>query len=157
MSMPSLLTSFSEGRERVTFSAEKTVLLLVLLLASAGVRAETVVLVGLDNPIREMSQEQLARVFLRKKTDLPGGLVLEPVDQPKGSVRDAFYEHFIGMNRARISAYWAQRVFTGASKPPLQPSPEQNALSIIASSGTTIGYADSADVTDRVRVVTIKP
>lgn len=141
----------------MNFSVTRLWLLLALWLLPAALRAEVVVIVGLENPITSLTSEQVVRVFLRKKSDLPGGVVLEPVDQHKGNVRDAFYTEFIGMTRARINAYWAQRVFTGAAQPPLQPLSEESPLTLIASSKHRIGYADDAQLTPQVRVIDITP
>lgn len=141
----------------MNFSVTRYGLLVALWLLSASLRAEVVVIVGLENPITSLTTEQVARIFLRKKSDLPAGVVLEPVDQPKGSLRDSFYLENVGMTRARINAYWAQRVFTGASQPPLQPTAEQNFLSLIAQSKNRIGYADNTQLTNEVRVVNITP
>lgn len=141
----------------MNFSVTGYGLLIALWLLPASVRADVVVIVGLENPITSLTTEQVARIFLRKKSDLPAGVVLEPVDQPKGSLRDSFYLQYIGMTRARINAYWAQRVFTGASQPPLQPTAEQPPLSLIAQSNRRIGYADNTQLTTEVRVVKITP
>ena len=91
------------------------------------------------------------------ETALPGDQVPEPVDLPKGDLRDSFYNEFASMNRARISAYWAQRVFTGAAQPPLQTESVEAALSQIAASKNLIGYADKAQLTPSLRAVVIKP
>lgn len=139
--------------------AKSVGLLLLLLLGGwpLGLCAEVVIIVGLDSPVQTLTPEQVTRIFLRKKSDLPGGLVLEPVDQPKGALRDAFYSDFIGMNRPRINAYWAQRVFTGAANPPLQPAPEQDTLALVSGTRDRISYADRTQLTAQVRVVTVIP
>lgn len=132
-------------------------LLLLIWLMPVAVRAELVVVVSVDSPIKTLSQEQVSRIFLRKKTTLPGNLLPEPVDLPKGDLRDAFYNDFAGMNRARISAYWAQRVFTGAAQPPLQTESVEAALSQIAASKNLIGYADKSQLKPSLRAVILKP
>lgn len=139
--------------------AKRVGLLCLLLLGGwpLCLSAEVVIIVGLDSPVKTLTPEQVTRIFLRKKSGLPDGLVLEPVDQPKGALRDTFYQDFIGMNRPRINAYWAQRVFTGAAQPPLQPTPEQDAQALVANSRHRIGYAERTQLASQVRIVSINP
>lgn len=132
-------------------------LLPLALLLPAIAHAEIVLIVNPDNPVNTLTAEQVARIFLRKKSNLPGGMILTPVDQPKGPLRDAFYEKYVGMNRARISAYWAQRVFTGAGEPPRQTTSEEDIPAIVAATPDLIGYIESAQITGNIRVVAITP
>lgn len=128
-----------------------------MLMLSLSVQAEVVVIVDVDSSVNTLTTEQVARIFLKKQNSFSSGESPVPIDQPKGVLRDTFYEKYVGKNRSRISAYWAQRVFTGYGTPPAQATSDDEMVELVSSIPNAIGYVDRESVTPEVKIVATEP
>ncbi|MBU1777356.1 MAG: phosphate ABC transporter substrate-binding protein [Gammaproteobacteria bacterium] len=136
-------------------------LLLVLLVAlacfAASAHAEVVVVVSAKSPIKSLTAEQTARIFLGKVVTFPNGQSAVPIDQPEGSkVREEFYDKVVRKNPAQIAAYWAKIVFTGDGRPPMLVDGNIAVRKAVAGNPNAIGYIERRNVNRSVRVV-LKP
>lgn len=131
--------------------------LLIALLLAPVARAELVVVMRADAGVQQLSASDVSRIFLDKRMLLPNGERAIPVDQPKGAQRDTFYEKFTGKKRAMISAYWAQRLFTGSGTPPVQMESPEAVVTHVVSTPNAVGYIDSSLLTPQLRVVARLP
>lgn len=131
--------------------------LIIALLQTPFARAELVVVMHADAGIKQLSASEVSHIFLDKRMLLPNGQRAIPVDQPKGALRDMFYEKFTGKKRAMISAYWAQRLFTGSGTPPAQMESPEAVVEYVVKTPNAIGYIDSAQITPALRVVAKQP
>lgn len=131
--------------------------LLGTLLISSITRAELVVVMHADAGIQQLSTSEINRIFLDKRMVLPNGAHAVSVDQPKGSLRDQFYAKFMGKTRAMISAYWAQRLFTGGGRPPVQMESPEAVVDFLRKTPNAVGYMDDAALPKELRVVARRP
>ena len=128
------------------------------LMASVTAKADIAVIVSPQSAARHLSREDVADIFLRKSTRLPGGERVEPLDQNEGSgSRDAFYRSLLGKNPTQVKAFWIHQIFAGRATPPLQAGNDADIKTIISSTPGQIGYIDRKDVDDTVKVMLILP
>ena len=137
--------------------SSRTLALIVTLLAAPLTHAELVVVMRAEDGVKQLTAAGVSRIFLDKHMQLPNGERAIPVDQPKGALRDEFYEKFTGKKRAMISAFWAQRLFTGSGTPPAQKESAEAVMQFIASTPNAVGYIDDAMLTPQLRVVAKLP
>lgn len=129
-------------------------LALALLLSSAAARAELVVIVSASNPVKAMSYEQAADLFLGKAAEFPNGARAFPLDQSEGSpLRDAFYLKTSGKAPAQMKAHWARMLFTGRGQPPVESGDSAAIRRLVADNPTLIGYIDRGALDPSVHVV----
>ena len=119
--------------------------------------ADLVVIMSAHSQVDSLSSTQVARCFLGKQACLPTGDSAVAVDQPKGDLRDHFYLKFTAKPRAVLASFWAQRVFTGAGKPPPQLASAAEVIEFVANTPNAMGYVDRQDVTPQVKVVASVP
>lgn len=129
-------------------------LLLFVAAFSAAARADVVVVVSAKSPVRSLTAEQTAKIFLGKVAAFPNGQPAVPVDQPEGNtVRDEFYTKVVHKNSSQLTAYWAKIIFTGDGRPPkLQPD-NLAVRKTIAGDPNAIGYIDRSTVNRSVRII----
>jgi ABC-type phosphate transport system substrate-binding protein len=127
------------------------------LLADAG-SAEVVVVVSSKNPITAISNNQAADIFLGKTNRFPDGSKAQPVDQIEGArVRDEFYKELAEKSPAQIRAHWSKLIFTGKGQPPKEMPNSAAVKKALARDRSVIGYIDSSEVDDSVRVLLVLP
>lgn len=132
-------------------------LLVALAAVAASAHAEVVVVVSSKSPVKSLTAEQTARIFLGKVATFPDGQAVVPVDQPEGSkVREEFYDKVVRKSPAQLTAYWAKVIFTGDGRPPMLIDGNIAVRKAIAGNPNAIGYIDKSAVNRSVRVV-LKP
>ncbi|MBU1425957.1 MAG: phosphate ABC transporter substrate-binding protein [Gammaproteobacteria bacterium] len=136
-------------------------LTLMLLLAvsafAATANADVVVVVSSRSPIKSLTAEQTAKIFLGKVATFPDGRMALPIDLPEGSgLRDEFYTRVAHKNSSQLTAYWAKIIFTGDGRPPKLLPDNAAVIKAVARNPNAIGYIDKAAVNRSVRVV-LKP
>jgi len=129
----------------------------VLLLANIAIipssYAETVVIVHKDNS-SDINVGLIKRIFLGKAKKFKGGGVATPIELPENNAtRSAFNKVLLGKSDTQMKAYWARLIFTGKATPPLQATDDNIVIEKVSSNPTLIGYIDSANVTDAVKVI----
>jgi ABC-type phosphate transport system substrate-binding protein len=130
------------------------ILLFAVLLAPTFARADIVVIVNASNPIKRLSEKQVADLYLGRARAFPGGEYALVFDLPRGdALRDKFFTNLAGMSPQQVNAYWSRFMFTGQVLPP-QPMPNDRAvLDIVKRNPGAIGYVKADDVDASVRVV----
>ena len=94
------------------------ILLLVSLLFQVKiVMAETgiVVVANKNSPLPQLSQEEVAALFLGKHKS-SNGITVTPIDSKDDSLRERFYIAVANMNAIRVKAYWSRIVFSGQTR-----------------------------------------
>ena len=127
----------------------------VPLLSVNAALEEVSVVVNKSNTIGPLSREEVRRIFMGEKSAWPGGkritvLMLAP-DQPERGVilRDVFK-----MNDSDYTKYFLQAAFTGR----VQSAPKELATAAqmkarLTANPNAIGYLNTKDVDDNIRVV----
>ena len=119
---------------------------LCLILLALPVRAETVVIANVQYADISLTLEQLKKIYLGKLTRLPNGSLVQPLDQPDGAERDAFYLTLTGKSSAQIKTYWTRQRFTGLGLPPQEANSAEEVVKLVSQDPQHIGYVDRAAV-----------
>jgi ABC-type phosphate transport system substrate-binding protein len=133
----------------------RLVVLLLLMLALtpaprpviAGEGENYVVIVNASNDVSEVSQDLLARIFLRKVRTWRGGRAAAPVDHSLASpLRSAFSRKVLGLSISEVRDFWMKQTLSGGDVAPPVRSSERDVVDFVKGEPGGIGYvsADSA-------------
>ena len=123
------------------------------LLASPLALAEVVVIGNPAGP-DSISSNQVRDLYLNRSKALPDGQNAKPFELPEGNaIRGEFHNKVTGRNDAQLKAFWSQQVFTGRGQPPEEAGNPSAMKARVASTPGAIGYIDSSDVDDSVKVI----
>ncbi len=123
------------------------------LLASPLALAEVVVIGNPSGP-DSISANEVRDLYLNRSKALPNGQSAKPFELPEGNAtRAEFHSKVTGRNDAQLKAFWSQQVFTGRGQPPAEAASASGMKAQVASTPGAIGYIDSADVDDSVKVI----
>lgn len=132
----------------------KTVFAIILLLLTAGARADIAVIVHPGATVRAISLQEAANIFLGKIREMRDGTMLIPLDQRKNDkVKFAFYRKACGKSAAQLKAYWSRQVFTGQGEPPLSVNNDAAVKKLVSLNPNMIGYIDAELVDSTVKTV----
>lgn len=96
--------------------------LLLLLLASPAAQpvpaSEIAIIVPLESPITQLSEQEVLELFLKQRDSSRSGTTLIPFDSDDAATRDAFYQQLGQMSPLQLKAYWSRMVFAGRARPP---------------------------------------
>lgn len=125
----------------------------MLLLSSASL-GEIVLIVHPDNPVKELSRDQIIKIYMGRNLTFPSGKPALPLDTgPDTRSRHQFYNLLVNKSVAEINAYWARLLFTGRATPP-RPVPDVKAvLETVRENPAAIGYIDVDSIDDSVKIV----
>lgn len=127
--------------------------LLALALISAPTFADVVV-IGHPSGPDSISANQVRDIYLNRSQQLPDGQRAVPFELQAGAgVRSEFHDKITGRNDAQLKAFWSQQVFTGRGQPPQELTNESAVKASVAATPGSIGYIDSAQVDDSVKVI----
>ena len=128
------------------------VLLTPSLPVNAG--AQIAVVVNLRNPVKDLSLEELRRLYLGRTTTFRQDQPVVLLEQAK--VSRAFYQAALGMNEARVRRHWIGIVFSGeAAKPPRSITIASELKQALRERPGAIAFIDVADLDRSMKVVTI--
>lgn len=126
----------------------------VLAVASQLAAAQVAVVVGAKSPVGNLTDEQVASVYLGKTNTLPGGGAVALADLPESNpARDHFYTKATGKNGAQIKATWARLTFSGKGVPPKEMPTSADVKKFVAGNPNAIGYIEKSAVDASVKVV----
>jgi len=130
-------------------------LLCLLVWAAPPVAAgELVVVVNAGSGVTRLNREDVVNLFMGRYRELPSGVTARPIDQPATREgRALFYRKLVGKELDEINAYWARLYFSGKTSPPRQAKRYSEVIEWVASHEGGLGYIDSDDVDDRMKVV----
>ena len=122
------------------------VLLLVLAVARpASAEPGFVVIVNVKNQSGPLDRKTLTDMFLKKRTQWSGDVVIRPVDQARGAaVRKAFSEQVPERSIAVVRSYWNRQVFSGRGVPPPELASDDDVVKYVAKHPGAIGYVGGA-------------
>ena len=127
---------------------------LMILLLATGARGEIGVVVNAAHPADQLSRREVVDLFMgRTQYFADGSLVLRLDQAPESPERAEFYRGLVNKSVAEVNAYWAKLLFTGRASPPQVVGNSRAVLAAVRDNKSAIGYVDSADVDDSVKVV----
>lgn len=116
---------------------------LMLLVNCASASADVVAVVSTQSAIVHLSANEIADIFLGKRTRFPDGSQAVPIDLAEGSPERAeFYTRFAAKNPVEMKMHWAKLIFTGRGQPPRQVSDAAAVKAALAQQPNAIGYLD---------------
>jgi len=128
--------------------------LAILLSAATSLRAEILVVVNEDNSVSELNSRQIVDLYMGRFQTFPDGEPAFPLDLPPDSVtRELFYRRLTDKSVAEVNAYWARLLFTGRATPPRVLADSLTVLKAVRENRGAIGYIDSAELGEGVKVV----
>ncbi|WP_108652866.1 type 2 periplasmic-binding domain-containing protein [Dongshaea marina] len=129
----------------------KLLISLLVLCCSSFAMAEVVVIGNPNAP--QLTKKEAQKLFLGKIKKLPGIGRVQLLSLEEGPTRDYFNVKLLRKREAQLKAYWAKLLFTGKADPPKTVGNSEVMLATVANSPNTIGYIDSKDLNDSVKVL----
>jgi len=127
---------------------------MLLLLPTAKVCAELVVVVNARSGVAAMSRNEVINIFFGRNRQFFNGIEAQPVDLfDSHPDRGRFYSALVGKDLADVNAYWSRQVFSGRLQPPPKMQTSEEVLKWIVSQPGGIGFIDLAKADARVRIV----
>lgn len=116
-----------------------------LLLYVSAASAELVVIGNPSIKLKQLTQKELAALYLGKPVTLSTKENLIPFSQPENSSQyQQFYQKIMGWNADQVSRYWSSQVFSGQSVQPMELNNEAAAISQVEKTKGAIAYVDSS-------------
>jgi ABC-type phosphate transport system substrate-binding protein len=117
-------------------------------------RAQIVVIVNPRNPVRDLSLEELRRLYLGRTTTFRQNQPVILLEQAE--IRRAFYRAALGMNEARVKRHWIGIVFSGeTATPPKTIAAADELKRTVAQNTGAIGFLEQTAADPSVKVLTI--
>ena len=122
---------------------------LACVLATSPASADLYVVVNTANPVRAMSPQEVAALYLGRSHSFPSGEFALIFDHPRDSaLRERFFRRVVGMSVNQANTYWSRLMFAGQEIPPQQLPNEQAVIDIVRRNPGAIGYLGSAPPRD---------
>lgn len=129
-------------------------LMLAVLVLLPTAKADVVVVVHPESPIRQLTKQQLSDLYLGRQRMVPDGERMTVIDLPRDhATRGSFFSALNGMNLSRVNAYWARLEFSGEVSPPLSVPDQQTVINLVRQNRLAIGYIDAASASTQVRAL----
>lgn len=127
---------------------------LALAIVSMPAGANTVVIVSANSPVKTLSKQDAAALYLGRTTTLPGGASARLFDQSDSSpVREKFYQAATGKSASQVKSVWSRLVFSGRAIPPKELANDAAVVKAVAGNPSAVGYVDSSSLNSSVRAV----
>ena len=137
-------------------SARAAFLLIAILStgATASAQSNTRIIVSADVEVTSISQSELARIYLGKKTFWDSGARIEPslLDE-KSPVTESFLEENLKKTVRQFRAYWKRHLFSGQGTAPKTFASSKQVADFVAANPGAIGIVDGSYTDDRVKFI----
>lgn len=132
----------------------KTLLCSILLgLVSMQASATILVIVHPSNG-DAIDQKAIENIYLGKTKSFPGGAQAVPINMDSSQgIKETFDTTVLGKSSSQLKSYWSQKVFTGKGTPPKEVASADEMIKLVSSNPNIIGYIDSSQANDSVKVV----
>ena len=144
----------------MTMTKMKLVTLIVAVSTLSGAAAQDTVkiIVNPDVEVSSMSQAELARIYLGKKTLWDSGSRITPsLLNEKSPLTKEFLEENVRKTVRQYRAYWKRHLFSGKGTAPKTFSSSRQVANYVAENPGGIGVVDAGFEDDRVKVVELSP
>jgi len=118
------------------------------------------VVVSSSNPANSIKRQDLAQLFLKKKSRWTDGKEVLPVDQTaRSAVRGAFTKAVLGAeglgHLSDVESFWLQQVYSGRGNPPPIKASDADVLAYVQTNPGAIGYVSTATPPGSVKVLAV--
>jgi len=122
--------------------------------ACSATQADVVIVVAANNPVGNMSKDQIAQIFTGKAVIFPDGRKAVPIEQgPNSPTRNEFHAKVTGKDAAQLKAYWSKVIFSGAGQPPKEVSGADEMRKAVSSDASAIGYLEKSQIDSSLKVI----
>ncbi|RLP56475.1 MAG: hypothetical protein D6160_00255 [Ketobacter sp.] len=129
-------------------------IMLLGMMLGGPVGADIVVVVNEKNPVTGFSHRELVDLYMGRNLHFPDGSLVYRLDQePDSVIRKDFYRSLVNKSIGQVSAYWAKLLFTGRAMPPQVLNDNNSVLSAVRNNKNAIGYIESINLDNSVKVV----
>ena len=133
----------------------RPLLIIAALFVAAQALAEEIAVIVNRDRTTQLSREEIAQIFLKKRRFWDDGTSILPVNQSAGSAtRASFDKAVFGAGARRLSVYWNRAYFRGVL-PPATLASDEAVRRFVVSEPRAIGYLRAGVVDASVRVVLI--
>lgn len=128
------------------------------LAGTAGAQSATRVIVSTDVEVSSISQAEIARIYLGKKTFWDSGARIEPslLDE-KSPLTESFLEENLKKTVRQFRAYWKRYLFSGQGTAPKTFASSKQVADFVAANPGAIGIVDGTYTDDRVKFIELSP
>jgi ABC-type phosphate transport system substrate-binding protein len=112
-----------------------------------------VVIAHTSVPVDMLSQKEVRRIFLGRKTTWENKTTIRFATLKQGTVHEAFLRRYVKKTPRQFNNYWKKLIFTGKARAsPTFDTPE-DLIQYVAKTQGALGYAPSENVGADVRIV----
>jgi ABC-type phosphate transport system substrate-binding protein len=128
------------------------------LIWTARAQAQTKVIVSADVEVSAISQAEIARIYLGKKTFWDSGARIQPslLDE-KSPLTESFLEENLKKTVRQFRAYWKRHLFSGQGTAPKTFASSKLVADFVAANPGAIGIVDASYTDDRVKFIELQP
>lgn len=120
--------------------------------------AEISIIVHPKNPMASMTIKEVTRIYLGKQKTFSNGERVVPLDVDRElQLHKNFYHRVVKKSDAQLKSYWSRLVFTGKAQPPKAVLDSVEVMTLVAADPNMIGYIETDQVDDSVKVVLTIP
>lgn len=125
---------------------------------SAGKPTRIAVVVSRNSPVKSLEQQELRRIFLRKKTMWPNRWAVTVYERhSRNPIREQFSKAVLGKKPSELREYWLNLKLTRGLKAPKACRSAKLVKQYLARVKGGIGYMYEREVDETVKVVKIIP
>jgi len=101
------------------------------------------VIVHPSNAAEEIAVRDLSRLFLKKTTRWPSGVVVQPVEPADDRLRARFASRVHGKSLNALRSYWNQVIFSGRDVPPVEKESDDAVAAFVRAHAGAVGYVSA--------------
>ena len=119
------------------------------------------VIVNRSNPVNKLTQSDLEKIFLGKRTFWKGGTIIKRCDlietgeEEDDTARAIFSIAYLHKDLMTLKSYWIKMIFSGRGQPPVSFSRSEDVIDFVSKYPGGIGYIRPEDATGKIKVINI--
>jgi ABC-type phosphate transport system substrate-binding protein len=131
---------------------------LLLLTLGVGAQSSAKVIVHVDVNVSRVTQADISRIFLGKKTFWESGARISPVlPNEESPLTESFLAENLKKTVRQYRAYWKRHLFSGQGTAPKTFASSKQVADFVAATPGAIGIVDGSYNDDRVKSVELQP
>ncbi len=127
-------------------------LLICLFLTQAIYASGVSVVVNPDSSLENVKKNEIKKLFLGKTKKIAGES-LKPIDNARGETRKKFLKKVVGKKPRSFKSYWTRLIFSGRAAPLKSGNNDEEVKKMVNGNKNSIGFIDSDNVDDKVKVI----
>ena len=129
--------------------------LALLLVSSAALAADYVVITNNDNPVTALSAKEVKNYYLGKQTSWSNGSKVTVYTQNDSGIHQPFLKQLVRKSPQQYTTYWKKSLFTGTGLPPKDFASDDEMKKAVAAQPGAIGYISASALDGSVKKLDI--